>query len=714
MNTTLRATFWAALFCLSLSPDLLAQPVSGRASKKPLTEKQQQRQQAIEADEQTIEELLENFFRDNEEATESDGQTFLENLDTYRDRPLDLNRATAEDLQDTRLLNDIQIANFIQYRAQFGPFLNTYELQAVPGWDVGDIRRMLLFSEVSSGLEQRNTRIVRGFAEGENELLLRAARAVPAVYTVFGNINQEVDSARAVQGGPIASGLRYRHNFDNRLRFGFTAENDAGEAFFKKSNPQGVDFYSAHLFVQNLNRTVRSVALGDYTARFGQGLLLQLGFAAGKTAESVSISRSGHKLRPYGAFGEARFFRGAATTLAFGKHWEITALYSDRRRDGNVTQPDTTDGQLDEVAFTSLQTSGLHRTPAEVADENALREQLGGLSATYHWRDGQVTANGLSIRYDKPWQPQTAAYRLYTFRGQQLDAASVDYRWQRYNWQFFGETARSSNGGMATVNGLLVTPDPHVTLAALHRSLGKDYQSIYGNPFAEATGANNEQGLYLGAEIRYIRRWKINLYAEVWRNPWLRFGASAPAHGREYLAQVHWTKSKTFSAYASWRSEVKERDSPVEAVPGLLEIRKDRMRVHATYKVSRGVELRSRIEWTTAQLAGFERTNGFVAYQEAVVKPLGSPVSGALRYALFDTDNFDTRVYTFETDPFTAFSVPAFSGRGSRYYLNVQWRILRWLRLEGRVEQTNWTRAVTSTGFEGRRMGYKVLLRMKW
>lgn len=713
MNTTLRATFLAVPFCLLFSPALLAQPGSGRAGKKPLTQKQQQREQAIEADEQTIEELLENFFRDNEEATESDGQAFLENLDTYRDHPLDLNRATADDLLETRLLNDIQIANFIQYRQQFGPFLNAYELQAVPGWGLDDIRRVLLFSEVSSGLEQRNTRIVRGFAEGDNELLLRAARTVPAAYSVFGDNNQEVDS-RAVEGGPIASGLRYRHNFDNRLRFGFTAENDAGEAFFQKSNPQGFDFYSAHLFVQNLNRTVRIVALGDYTARFGQGLLLQLGFAARKTSESVSISRSGYKLRPYGAFGEARFFRGAATTLAFGKHWEVTAMWSDRRRDGNVTLPDTIDTDSDDIAFTSLQTSGLHRTPAEVTDERALHEQVGGLSATYHWRDGQVTANGISIRYDKPWEPQAAAYRLYAFRGQQLDAASVDYRWQRYNWQFFGETARSSNGGMATVNGLLLTPDPHVTLAALHRSLGKDYQSIYGSPFAEATGASNEQGLYLGAEVRYIRRWKINLYADVWRNPWLRFGVSAPSRGREFLAQVHWTKSKTFNAYVSWRSESKERDSPVEGVPGLLEIRKDRMRVHAVYKVSRAVELRSRIELTTAQLAGFERTNGFVAYQEAVVKPLGSPISGALRYALFDTDNFDTRVYTFETDPFTAFSVPAFSGRGSRYYLNVQWRILRWLRLEGRVEQTNWVRAVTSTGFEGRRMGYKFLVRMKW
>lgn len=679
-----------------LAADLLAQ-----SSQRPRSRRGWLREQPAEVSEQAIEELLENFFRDNEAASESDAQLFLENLQAYRERPLDLNRASIEDLQEMRLLNDLQITNFVEYRRQFGAFLSAYELQAVPGWDLDDIRRMLLFSRIGGGLDSRNTRIVKGFTEGENELILRAGHTEPRAYP---------DNS---EGGPNTYGLRYRHSFDNRLRFGFTADNDAGEAFFAKSNPNGFDFYSAHLFAQNVNRTVRSVALGDFTARFGQGLLLQMGFAANKSAESTTVTRTGRKINAYAAFGEVRFFRGAATTLALGKHWEVTALYSDRRRDANVLA-DTAEIETDELPFTSIQTSGLHRTPSEVADENAVREQVGGLSATYLWRDGQITANGLSIRFDKPWQPQYAAYRRYAFQGSQLDAASVDYNWRRRNWHFFGEMARSGNGGTASVNGLLLTPDPHVTLAALHRSLGKDYQSIYGNPFAEVTGASNEQGLYLGTEIRYIRRWKINLYADVWRHPWLRSEVSAPSRGREYLAQVHWTKSKTFSAYVMWRAETKERDSNVPRLPGLIENRIGRLRFHAVYKVSPAVELRSRVEWTTAQLADFERTQGFVAFQEAVVKPLGSPLSGAVRYALFDTDNFDTRVFLFENDLFTALSIPAFSGRGSRYYVNLQWRLTRWLRLEGRVEQTHQTRAVTSTGFTGRRTGYKVLLRMKW
>lgn len=646
-------------------------------------------------------ELLENFFRDNEQATESDAQLFLENLENYRSRPLNLNRATRTDLLELRLLNELQVENFLAYRDKFGPLLNEYELQAVPGWDLPDIRRVLMFAKVSSGLDTRNVRIVNGFYEGENEALVRWGRPVPPNYR------------GQVEGKPNNMALRYRHSFDNRLRFGFTAENDAGEAFFRRSNKHGFDFYSAHLFAQNLNNTVKIIALGDYSARFGQGLLLQTGFSPGKSAETTSVMRGGRKLNAYSAFSETFFYRGAATTIGFGKNIELTAIYSDRQRDGNALA-DTTDLEFPEIAFSSLQTSGYHRTDAEIADEKSLREQAGGLSASYLWKYGHLSLNALHLHYDKPFNPAVAAYRQFVFRGQDLTGYSFDYNWRRRNWLFFGETARSDNGAVATLNGLLVSPDRHVTLTALHRSLPKDYQSVYAAPFAESSGAANEQGLYLGADIRYIRRWQINVYADVWRHPWLRFGVSAPSQGREFLARVLWTKSRTFSAYALWQSEIKERDSDAEDVPGLLENRRDRLRLHANYKVSQALDLRSRIEWTTFRVEGFERTTGFIAYQEAVVKPLGSPVSAAARYAIFDTDNFDTRVFAFENDLFSAISIPAFSGRGTRYYLNLQWRVNEWLRLEGRFEQTDQARAVTTSGITGRERIWKLQVRMRW
>ncbi len=655
-----------------------------------------------QTDDSTVGELLENFFRDNEQATESDAQIFLENLENYRANPLDLNKASRDDIFGLHLLNELQVENFLQYRDQLGPLLNVYELQAIPDWSLADIRKILSFATVSSGLDTRNVRITKGFYEGENEILLRWGRPSPTRYP---------DNA---EGKPDNWAVRFKHSFDNRMRFGFTAENDPGEAFFAKSNRQGFDFYSAHFFIQNLNKRVKAVALGDYSARFGQGLLLQTGFSPGKSAETVSVARGGRKISPYAAFGETFFFRGAAATLSLRPGLEITALYSDRRRDGNVVMPDTTDMEFAEIVFSALQTSGYHRTPSEIADEKSLREQVGGLSMGYFWKNGHITANGLYLHYDKPWNPSEASYRLFVFRGQNLAGGSIDYEWRRRNWLFFGETARSDNGAVATLNSILFSPDRHVTLTALHRLFPKDYQSVYALPFSETSAAVNEQGLYLGADIRYIRRIQINVYADVWRHPWVRFGVGAPSQGREFLARVLWTKNKVFSAYALYQSESKEKDNDVDNLPGLLENRRDRLRLHATYKVHTSLELRSRIEWTIFRVAGFARTKGYIAYEEAVWKAPGSAVSGSIRYAIFDTDNFDTRVFAFENDLFSSVSIPAFSGRGTRYYLNLQWRLNKWLRLEGRYEQTDQVRAVTGSGTTGQVKYWKLQARMRF
>lgn len=649
-------------------------------------------------------ELLENFFRDNEQANESDVQMFLEYLDNLRQRPLDLNRATRDDLHAMRLLNEIQIENFLRYRDQFGPLLNAYELQAVPAWELADIRRVLQFAGVNTGLDTRNISLWRGLTEGQNELLLRWGRPDPPIYNTAN-----------VEGQPNIWAMRYRHTFDNRMRFGFTAENDAGEAFFRGSNKHGFDFYSAHFFLQNANPVIQTLAIGDFSARMGQGLLLQTRFAPGKTAETTTIARGGGRIGPYAAFGEAFFLRGAATTLNLGKNWEVTALLSYRRRDASVTTlRDSTDLEFEDIVFSSLQTSGLHRTPSEIRNEKAVREWAGGLALTRKWKNGQLSLNGLHLQYDKPWQPSTAPYRRFAFQGDRLSGGSVDYFWRRRNWYAFGEIARSDNGGMAALNGVLFAADRHVTLAVLHRNLGRDYQSVYAAPFAETSGASNEQGLYLGTDVRFGRKWQINAYADLWKHPWLRFGVSAPSRGSEYLGRIIWNPKRGVSVYALWFLETKERNGSAEQGPGLVENRRSRLRLHASYKVGSGVELRSRMEWTGFEARPQPRSKGFLAYQEVVVRPLGSRVSGTGRFVIFDTQDYDARVYTFENDLFAAISIPGFAGRGSRYFFNLNWRVNDWFRLEGRVEQTIQRVAGSAGGRTGRLNEWKLQARFKF
>jgi hypothetical protein len=60
-------------------------------------------------------------------------------------------------------------------------------------------------------------------------------------------------------------------------------------------------------------------------------------------------------------------------------------------------------------------------------------------------------------------------------------------------------------------------------------------------------------------------------------------------------------------------------------------------------------------------------------YQDIVYKPKKFPVDVSLRYALFDTDSYDSRIYAFENNMLNVFYIPAHNYKGSRAYVLLRW-----------------------------------------
>lgn len=54
------------------------------------------------------------------------------------------------------------------------------------------------------------------------------------------------------------------------------------------------------------------------------------------------------------------------------------------------------------------------------------------------------------------------------------------------------------------------------------------------------------------------------------------------------------------------------------------------------------------------------------------------------RYALFDAEEYDTRIFAYEPDVLYSFSTPAYYGKGSRFILMAKWtplpRLDLWVR----------------------------------
>lgn len=275
-----------------------------------------------------IEEQLENITEANDDEIPDD-DSYLQNLEHFLKEPLNLNYADEGLLEELHILSPIQISNLLVYRNLLGNFLNIYELQAIPGWDIPTIRKLLPYVTVSTRLEVFNS-LKSSLRNGDHTLMVRSTQILERQE---GYRRGPSDGRSYYPGSPQKLLVRYKYKFKNFLQYGFTAEKDAGEEFFKGSQKAGFDFYSAHLFVRDLG-IVKALAIGDFSVNMGQGLVQWQSLSFGKGADVMGIKRQADLLRPYNSAGEIEFNRGIGITL--GKNnWEGTVFASYRRLDAN-------------------------------------------------------------------------------------------------------------------------------------------------------------------------------------------------------------------------------------------------------------------------------------------------------------------------------------------------------------------------------------------
>ena len=261
----------------------------------------------------------------------------------------------------------------------------------------------------------------------------------------------------------------------------------------KGNQKSGFDFYSAHFFLHNI-KFVKSLAIGDYQANFGQGLTCFSGQAFGKSPDAMSAKKSAGGIRPYTSVDENRFMRGAATTLKF-KQFEATAFYSKKHIDANVSDT-LADGEI--AAVSSLQTTGYHTTPNEIADKDALLQTMYGGNVAYNGKKFNIGVTALSYHLDADYKRALSYYNQFEYSAKQNFNIGVDYNFIIRNFNFFGEEAMSKNGGKAFLNGALVSLDPRLSLTVVNRYYERNFQNIVSNGFAESTTASNEKGTYIG------------------------------------------------------------------------------------------------------------------------------------------------------------------------------------------------------------------------
>jgi len=104
-------------------------------------------------------------------------------------------------------------------------------------------------------------------------------------------------------------------------------------------------------------------------------------------------------------------------------------------------------------------------------------------------------------------------------------------------------------------------------------------------------------------------------------------------------------------------------------------------RINIRKKINKVLTLKSRIEWVSIKRESRTGANGLLITQDIAYKPKSFPLSFNLRYAIFDTDSYDTRIYSYENNALYVFSVPAYYFKGSRCFLLARYSFGRSLDL---------------------------------
>ncbi|GAB3327899.1 helix-hairpin-helix domain-containing protein [Larkinella ripae] len=619
-----------------------------------------------------------------------DYQSVYENLYQLYAHPLNLNTATRDELAATNLLTERQLNSLFDHRTQLGNFLSVYELQAVPDFDLPTIHRLLPFITADASSRSFSVR-----NPTDHYLILRVERVLERQK---GFLSTEPDKngnqPRRYDGSRQQGYWRYRYSRPREFSFGFTFEQDPGEPLRWKPDryQYGPDYLSFHAQLQNRGRW-RNVLIGDYQLQIGQGLVLASGFSLGKGTETVAgVRRPSLGSRPYTSLTESGFLRGLTATYALSKNWDVTLLAARNRRDGNVVA----DAESQEEKISSLQTSGLHRTPAELADRAILLEQNLGAHVLYHTDQRlQLGATVLHTVFDKTLQKRNLPYNRYEFAGNQNTVVGLhgSYVWRNVN--FFGEAARSASGGIGAVGGAVASLNKRLDAAVLGRFYDRNFHSFYANAFGENTRNSNERGLYTGFRYVIYRKLTLGAFVDYFRFPWWKYLVDKPSQGFDYLLQATYTPTKKLAVYGIYHEEHKEKNLPMalsKAKQTVETVRKS-YALNADYLPSRIWSLRTRVQWGGFQYAGFPASNGLAVVQDATADFGRLSISG--RLAWFRTDSYDSRQYVYERDVFLAFSMPAYADKGIRNYLLIQYTFnkhldlwLRWSRTDFRQQET--------------------------
>lgn len=584
--------------------------------------------------------------------SEDTHEELYENLLELQRNGINVNSATREELLALPFLSEQQVMDILEYIHFHGALKSINELMSIESIDYSTRQLLQEFLYAGDKTEKGFPSLKNIMTWGKNELSL---------YTKIPTYERLGDTSNGdYLGYPYKFWARYSFSYAKNVRIGIVASQDAGEPFFSQSNKYGFDQYSGFIQLNGL-RSIESLIVGRYSIAAGMGLVMNNSFSLGKSAMLQDLGRQRNVLSPHTSASENGYMQGAAATIRLSDAIRLTPFLSYRKTDATLN----IDGSISSLIYT-----GYHRTISELNKKNNTSLTAGGMNARWNHKDFSLGATAVFTHINRPLSPnKSATYKKIYPEGSNFFNASLNYSWLHYPFSVNGETAINANGAIATLNTLGWHLSQYVEVMGIYRFYSFNYYSLYANAFSEGGKTQNESGLYLG--MRWQPKYGIDIqaYTDLAYFAWPRYGVSQSSYASDNVVSASYKTGKWLLS-GKYRLHFKQKDS--KSASGISWQTEHRLRIGAEW-TGDGWTSKSQLDFTSVSSTSESSSlsQGFM-----ITENIGYDIGKWQIFAggkYFNTDGYDSRLYSYERAMPHTFSFPAYYGHGIRYSLTAVW-----------------------------------------